>query len=458
VISDAHIKQQKKTWTQPIKVLASMLRLPVLLCTLMFFGMTYFCVPAWAEPSPTAIPFEKVVVADKLNDGYWVEAVDINKDHKPDLVTSGLTEGKVVWYENPTWNEHYITTLPKPVALDHSDIDGDGWTDIVISHDYGQCMFNCGPNDGKISWLRNPGNKKLEWQKYHIGDLVATHRLHLGHLTTKDNLELLALPVVGSSGVDSPVPITLYTKPQDVLNANKWDSKVVDRSFHVIHGVLPYKSVGELDSLLLASSEGINIFSLDKTGKAIIQPIAKGEVVPHCSGENTESHCFQGSGDVSIGYLKEKSLFDHYFATVEPFHGNVIAFYTLDAKNESEEKYERTVQEIFGPQDEAVGHHVVTADFDGDGDDEFLVAERGPKPWQGVAYYDPIRNGDSKIEFKKTQLSDSSTARIAVADFDGDGYKDFATTGYYTEGYFLADDPQVLVFFNRIGSTPISHK
>ena len=94
--------------------------------------------------------FEAEVVARDLEDGYWIQAADIDGDGRLDLVTSGLAIGEVVWYRNPDWGRKPIATLPKPVALDHADIDGDGLVDLVISHDYGTCMFDCKPEDGKI--------------------------------------------------------------------------------------------------------------------------------------------------------------------------------------------------------------------------------------------------------------------------------------------------------------------
>jgi hypothetical protein len=97
------------------------------------------------------------VVDRDLADGYWIQAVDITGDGRPDLATSGLAVGDVFWYENPGWRKRPVATFPTPVALDAADIDGDGRNDLVISHDYGDCMFNCKPEDGRISWMRNPG-------------------------------------------------------------------------------------------------------------------------------------------------------------------------------------------------------------------------------------------------------------------------------------------------------------
>src|SRR5690606_12605343 len=108
------------------------------------------------------------------------------------------------------------------------------------------------------------------------------------------------------------------------------------------------------------------------------------------SGELTQvdqTH-FKGSGNVAVGKLGDDAY--AYIATVEPFHGNTVAVYTKQSDGLlTEATWKRTVLDVFADPNEAgegPGHHVVCADFDNDGEDEFLVALRGPMPWQGVFY------------------------------------------------------------------------
>jgi hypothetical protein len=396
--------------------------------------------------------FEQVLVADKLEDGYWVQAVDVNGNGKPDLVTSGLAIGEVVWYENPTWKKHPIATLPKPVAMDSADIDGDGRMDLVICHDYGSCMYHCAPEDGKISWLRNPGSFDGEtgWEIHQVADLMATHRLRLGHFTQTQNLELLALPVVGPAGVHEPVQLMLYQRPTDVLGAETWSGRLLDGStFRIIHDVIVDKfgssSGSDLDSVMLGTEEGITWASFGQNGPPRLETFGTGELTQVAQTK------FKGTGNLAMGKIGDDPY--AYIATVEPFHGNTVAVYTKDDRSALHEvRWKRTILDVFGDPNkdgEGAGHHVMAADFDGDGDDEFIVAMRGPLPWQGVFYYKAVDTQNGL--FVKTRVSSASAARIAVADFDGDGRLDFATTGYYTPGYFLADNPQVLVFLNRFG-------
>jgi len=411
-----------------------------------------------------AVPFfEKVTLDDEQDDSYWILAVDVNGNGKPDLVTSGLAEGNVVWYENPDWNttnptwkKRTIAEFPLPVAIDSGDIAGQGRNDLVISHNYGNCMFWCRPEDGKVSWLENPGtfNDDKPWDNHFISDLMATHRLQIGHFTQTDRLELMALPVVGcrpyGKGVHEPISMTLFEFPEDVRNTAQWKGRIIDNEhFRIIHGVVRNKFGGrsgkQLDSVLLASEEGISWFYYDdRTGTWEIVPIGAGEQDEAAGG-------FKGCGNVAYGRIGDDPY--AYIPTIDPFHGNIVTVYTRKPGQAlTDHPWKRTVLDTFGefdPNSQGPGHHVVTGDFDGDGDDEFLVALRGPLPHQGVYYYKAIDLASGL--FERWRVSSSSAARIAVGDFDGDGRLDFATTGYYTPGYYLCDNSQVNVFLNRFG-------
>jgi hypothetical protein len=407
-------------------------------------------------PSVRKPDFEPIVVEDGLADGYWIQAVDIDGDGQPDLLTSGLVEGVVAWHENGNWSKHPIHQFNRPVSLDQGDIAGDGHVDLVVCHDYAKTMFEATPADGRVSWLRNPGPGGGAWEARPIGQLGSTHRLRLGHFTRSDQLELLALPVVGPevgrAALHAPIRVTLFTPPADILDAGDgWDAHVVDDiTFRVIHaaalGRYGRPSPSGLDATVLASEEGLSWFGATDTGEWTREALGSGEL------DQQARTGYKGSGNVAIGRRGDDPF--AFIAAVEPFHGNTLALYTPQRAGDGVvgRSWRRSVVEVFGePNDAGEGpaHHVVAADFDGDGDDEFLVALRGPEPYQGVVYYKPVDLDEPRLE--RQRVSTPSAARIAVADFDGDGRLDFATIGYYVPGYFLCTDPKVVVQLNRFG-------
>lgn len=195
----------------------------------------------------------------------------------------------------------------------------------------------------------------------------------------------------------------------------------------------------QLDSLLIASREGISWLYFDPTkNQWIIEHIGAGE----------SQKAFSGSGSVDVGTIEHDTF--AYIATAEPFHGNTVAVYTKSMNT----TWKRYVLDVYGqPNEQGEGpiHHIVCADFDNDGDDEFLVALRGPSPNEGVYYYKSIDL--SRGLFHKWKVTNDSAARITLSDFDDDGRLDFATISYAVPGYYVSPNPSVNIFYNNNSST-----
>lgn len=396
--------------------------------------------------------FRPQMIEERRPDGYWIDTFDVDGDGLPDLVGYGLGEGQVTWYRNPTWERTLIRGYAGPVGMHHADLDGDGREDIVICHQYGATMVDCDPQGGLIHWLQNPGPGAgdQQWTARYVGRATAMHRLRVGHFTRTDRWQVLGLPIVGGpQAVHSDVPVMLFTQPDDLFGATEWQAETIDHEFyHVIHGVT-LKQFGTrdgsvLDSVLLASQEGISWLRYDPVaGSWRHDLIGRGEL-----GEQSVTGFF-GSGDVDAGRIGSDPF--AYIPAVEPFHGNTVAVYTKSADAElTEVRWQRHVLDVFGgtnEKGEGPGHFVICADFDGDGDDEFLVALRGPAPWRGVFYYKAV--DAARGQFLKWRVAEESAARIAVADFTGDGRLDFATIGYSVAGYYVDENPKVMVYYNE---------
>ncbi|CAF3470842.1 unnamed protein product [Rotaria sp. Silwood1] len=338
--------------------------------------------------------------------------------------------------------------------MDQADISGDGFKDIIICFDYGNTIIDFNPDGGLIVWLENPGkNMSTEpWKQHYVGKSATMHRLKIGHFTQAKRWEIIGMPVVNGP-FDVPVPVLLFRQPDDVLTAKAWDCEIIDKDyFHLIHDAKMFK-VHLLDNLFIASREGLTwLYYNENSGAWIIEKIADGE-----QGEKQQTK-YYGSGGVDIGKFGSDTF--GYIVALEPFHGNVVSIYTKATNNSlTQIKWQRHVLDVYGHPDqngEGPGHHIICADFDKDGNDEFLVALRGPAPNEGVFYYKPIDL--SRGLFVKWKVSGESAARITVADFDNDTFIDFATIGYYVPGYYTAENPSINIFYNRLASKTLQVK
>ncbi|CAF2095083.1 unnamed protein product [Rotaria magnacalcarata] len=396
--------------------------------------------------------FEKKLIEKDREDGYWIETFQVDSKSPVGLVAFGLGSGDLKLYQNLSTIQEpgkgiFIQNLDVPVAIDQADITDNGFNNVIVCYKYGKTMLDTDPEGGIIVWLENPGSitDNKSWKDHYVGKSTAMHRLRVGHFTQTKRWEIIGFPVVSRPyDLYSPVPVFLFRQPDNVLNATEWPHELITQDyFSVIHDSVRIND-GQLDSILIASNEGISLLYFDQNSNQwIIKHIGDGEK------DQKQQIGFHGSGGMHIGRIKDDPF--AYIPAIEPFHGNVISVYVKDTNSSlRESQWERYILDVYGyPNEsgESSGHYVVCADFDKDGDDEFLVAHRGPPPNQGVFFYKPI--DISRGLFAKWKISDDSVARIAIADFDNDNAIDFATITYTVAGYYEAPNPSIDIFYNR---------
>eukprot|EP00727_Mastigamoeba_balamuthi_P013967 m51a1_g9193 putative glycoside hydrolase family 31 protein (2599) ;mRNA; r:85268-95290 len=390
------------------------------------------------------------VLFDQLHDGYWVDASDLSQSGRPDIVAYGLQRGEMMLYRNlgnGQWAPpRLIQKLEGAVATDHYDITGNGLIDLVTCYQYGPNMIHPDVNGGKICWLENPGPASTaQWATHYIGKCISMHRLRVGHFTDTERVQVLGLPIVGAQEDlhNTPVTLCLFTAPRgDIRTATEWEFTRIEigKPLHIIHEVALENLDNGLQAFTLACYEGlIRVQYCQQSGTFSMEHLTAGD-----ESRPVESK-FRGCGNVN--YCRINGV--RCIATVEPFHGNVVAFYTPDRDGD---EWVRHIVDIYGDPnslEEGPAHHIIAADIDHDGNDEILVAARGPHPYEGVFVYKcgPDMSA-GHLTFTKYQLSTASAARIAVADYNGNGSLGIATVGYDVPGYYEDPDSQVVVINN----------
>ena len=344
--------------------------------------------------APPQIAFKTHEIATGLKGGYQVVAIDVNHDGKIDLIAlaSGMTE--LVWFENPTWERHVIAgNLPHMINLAARDIVGDGIPEIVLAYEFANVAKK---SVGIVAVLTHNGDPRQLWNVREIDRIPTSHRLRW--------MDLKGGPVVVNApltGAHSEPPDFREHVPLVFYRPGEWKRELIgEENEGVVHGITITGG-----QIMTASFGGIHVYQPGANGKWKRTEMTKGDPAPWPKS---------GSSDTAAGQTGKK----RFVAAVEPWHGNQVVVY-----RKAGAVWKREVID-----DQLVdGHTIVTADLDGDGNDEIIAGFRGM----------PRRLYIYRFDGKKWQrqtLDDAMGASACVAaDLNGDGKPDLACIASSTQ-------------------------
>ncbi|MCA9062101.1 MAG: VCBS repeat-containing protein, partial [Planctomycetaceae bacterium] len=148
---------------------------------------------------------------------YAVTLADVDSDGLRDVVA--VTENRVLWYQNPSWQMHVMTenqTPPDNVCIAAHDIDGDGHLDFALGAGW--------TKTGTIHWLRRNGKSTDRWQVHPIGEEVSLHRMRWADVLGTGRPQLVISPLNKSQG--DGARLMAFEVPRDPVN-DRWMSTVL---------------------------------------------------------------------------------------------------------------------------------------------------------------------------------------------------------------------------------------
>ena len=346
--------------------------------------------------------FAEHTVGTGLRGGYQVVIADLNHDGKPDLIALASGMPELVWYENPGWERHVIAggfTQMINLAVVDSGHAG-GIPDIVLASGFANVAAR---SVGVVSVLKHNGDPRDPWTVTEIDRLTTSHRIRTADVDGSGKRVVIDAPLLGAKA-EAPdyrdrTPLVFYRpgewKRQDIAPGN----------FGLVHGIYVIDWDGDgRDEILTAGFEGIHLFKLSQDGGWTRTEIAKGAPDPWPKS---------GSSDIAVGRVAK----ERFLAAIEPWHGNHVAVYTRNGADWARQTIDDTIVD---------GHTILTADLNGDGDDEVIAGCRGG-PRSVFVYYAEDPSG--KLWSKQTLDGAMPASACATGDLNGDGRVDIACIG-----------------------------
>ncbi len=341
---------------------------------------------------------------------YAVTLADVDGDGKQDVVA--VTENRVLWYQNPTWQKRVIIEDQTPldnVCIDAHDIDGDGQIDFALGAGW--------TRTGTIHWLTRGESLDDPWTVHFIAEERWVHRMRFADVLGTGKPQLVISPL--NASVAPGVRLTAFEIPEDPVN-QRWRPVVMDDTLNRMHNHwhLDLGANGLVDTLT-GSREGVYRISrhADKWTRTKL-----------ADGASAEQPDQRGAGEIKHGRLKDGSTF---LTTVEPMHGSMVAVY-LPPK-QGDELWQRTVIDEGFQR----GHGLWTADLNGDGQDEIVFGHSDTPGTFGVIVYQLVDIATGEWKKHVVDAGGMATEDLVVGDLTGDGRPDIVAGGRATGNLIL---------------------
>src|SRR5262249_9489148 len=201
----------------------------------------------------------------------------------------------------------------QPINAAASDIDADGIPEIALAHAFSNVYAR---SQGIVSILTHQGDPAGPWSITDIDRIPTSHRLRFADVEGNGKPVLVNFPLIGPQAVAPDyrdrVSLVMY-RPGD------WKREVITGAEEgVVHGILTDTwDGGPRETLLSASFLGVHTLTFG-AGRWTRTLLVKGDPAPWPKS---------GSSDVAVGHLGR----ERFLATIEPWHGNQVVVYRLDA-------------------------------------------------------------------------------------------------------------------------------
>jgi hypothetical protein len=280
---------------------------------------------------------------------------------------------------------------------------GDGIPDIVLASGFSNVAAR---SLGVVSVLKHNGDPRDPWTVTEIDRLTTSHRIRTADVDGSGKRIVIDAPLIGAK---AEAPDYRDRTPLVFYRPGEWKrQEIAPANFGLVHGIYVIDWDGDgRDEILTGGFEGIHLFKLRKDGVWTRREIAAGSPEPWPKS---------GTSDIAVGRLAK----ERFLATIEPWHGNQVAGYRRDGEAWARQTIDETL---------ADGHTVLTADLNGDGNDEVIAGCRGG-PRSVYIYYADDSAG--RRWTRQTLDGDMPAASCAVGDLNGDGRPDIACIGSAT--------------------------